>query len=303
VPFLLAAALFGLAAAAADTARLRRADPGARAAALAAADLFPLTAHPYYRRPAHRASWCCGLLVLGTLSIPAVLDMPRELAAAAYLAGIGGQDSAMPAGERGCAPVSCPGRGGPGWADPLPLGRSLPARALIAATGPDPGLFPGFGTEVAVLQLGLVFDGFAALAVLAVLPQARHLARARIRPPRPHLPRRRAAVGHHQPSKGAQIMPADRSSPPDVRAGLALNRAWIIFAITLAPVTAAGAVIYLLARDRILGYWWLAVPLGSAAVPLAVLIAGLGTARRLARDTGARPGLGDGEAGVAADAG
>jgi hypothetical protein len=203
VPVLLAAALFGLAAAAADTARLRRADPGTRASALAAADLFPLTAHPYYRRPAHRASWCCGLLVLGTLSIPAVLDMPRELAAAAYLAGIGGQDSGVPAGGQGCAPVSCPDRGESGWADPLPLGRSLPTRALIAATGPDPGLFPGFGTEIAVLQLGLVFDGFAALAVLAVLPQARHLVRARIRPPRPHLPRRRrAAAGQHRGPAG-----------------------------------------------------------------------------------------------------
>jgi hypothetical protein len=182
----------------------------------------------------------------------------------------------------------------------------LPARALIAATGPDPGLFPGFGTEIAVLQLGLVFDGFATLAVLAVLPQARHLARARIRPPHPHLPRRRrAAAGQHQdpPDKGAQIMPADRSSPPEVRAGAALNRTWIIFAASLAPVTAAVAVIYLLARDHILGYWWLAVPLGGAAVPLGVLIAGLGAARRLARDTAARPGRGDGEDGVAADAG
>lgn len=179
VPFLLAAALFGLAAAAADTVRLRRADPGSRAAALAAADLFPLTAHPYYRRPAHRASWCCGLLVLGTLSIPAVLDMPRELAAAAYLAGIGGQDFTGPASGRACATAAC---AGPGWADPLPLGRSLPVRALVAATGPDPGLVPGFGTAVAVLQLGLVFDGFAVLSVLAVLPQARRLTRARIKP-------------------------------------------------------------------------------------------------------------------------
>ena len=62
VPFLLAVAVCGLAAAAADTVRLRRADPGSRAAALAAADLFPLTAHPYYGRPGHRASWCCGQL-------------------------------------------------------------------------------------------------------------------------------------------------------------------------------------------------------------------------------------------------
>jgi hypothetical protein len=97
-------------------------------------------------------------------------------------------------------------------------------------------------------------------------------------------------------------MPADRSSP-DVRVGAALNWVWIIFAVTLAPVTFGGAVIYLLARDHVLGYWWLALPLGGAVVPLAVLIAGPGTARRLVRDTTARPGLGDGEVGVAADAG
>ena len=97
-------------------------------------------------------------------------------------------------------------------------------------------------------------------------------------------------------------MPADHR-PPDIRAGMALNRALVIFAITLAPVTAGGAVIGELASHHVLGYWGLAVPLGCAAVPLAVLVAGLRIARRLARDGTARPGLGDGGAGVAAGAG
>ena len=82
-------------------------------------------------------------------------------------------------------------------------------------------------------------------------------------------------------------MPADHR-PPDIRAGMALNRALIIFAVTLAPVTAGGAVIGELASHHVLGYWWLAVPLGCAAVPLAVLVAGLAIARRLARTP--RPG-------------
>jgi hypothetical protein len=176
---LLAVAATGLAFAAADTVRLRRAGPGIRAAAAAAPGRFPLAAHPYYRKPAHRASWCCGWLVLLALAAPAVLDMPCQLAAAAYLAGIGRQDFPGPAG--GCAAAGCTA-GGPGgfrWADPVPLGRSFPVRALVTVTGPDPALVPGFGAAVSVLDLGLVFDGFAVLTAVAVVSRGRYLRRAR----------------------------------------------------------------------------------------------------------------------------
>jgi hypothetical protein len=98
-------------------------------------------------------------------------------------------------------------------------------------------------------------------------------------------------------------MPADRRRPPDIRAGVALNWTWIIFAVTLTPVTFGSVVVWQLARHHVLGYWWLAVPLGSTVVPLAVLTAGLRSARRLARDSTARPGRGASEAGVAPDAG
>jgi hypothetical protein len=182
LPFLAGVAALGLARAAADSARLRRAGPGTPARGRAGDGQFPLSAHPYYRSPGHLASWCCGWIVLLALSTPAVLDMPSELAAAAYLAGIGTQAGAGP----GASPAPA-GHEGFAWPDPVPVGRSFPVRALVTVTGPDPALVPGYSTAVAVLELGLVFDGFAGLLVIAAVSQARYRAHAhttvRLAPP------------------------------------------------------------------------------------------------------------------------
>jgi hypothetical protein len=76
---------------------------------------------------------------------------------------------------------------------------------------------------------------------------------------------------------------------PAIRAGLALTRTWIFFALTLAPAVFGSAVLYTLGRHHVLGYWWVSVPLGFLAAPLAILLSGLRTARRLARDPAAAP--------------
>lgn len=172
VPFLLIMAVTGLGAAAADTVRLRRVDGDTRASALAATYQWPIRAHPYCRGPGDRASWWSGWLVLLALSVPAVLYLPHELAAITYLAGIGPQDGPL---------AALP------WSGAGDAVLTFSARALAWLAGPTPAFGPRFGDAVDVLDLGLVFDGFACLTAAVIQARARYLIQRRHeegRPPR-----------------------------------------------------------------------------------------------------------------------
>jgi hypothetical protein len=54
-------------------------------------------------------------------------------------------------------------------------------------------------------------------------------------------------------------------------AGVKLNQMYIAFAFAVAPVTFGSAIVCVLAGKHIISYWWLALTLGWAIVPLAVL--------------------------------
>jgi hypothetical protein len=53
----------------------------------------------------------------------------------------------------------------------------------------------------------------------------------------------------------------------------------VAFAVAMTPVTLGSLVVYVLASNHLISYWWLAVALGWAIVPLAILV----RARRYAR--------------------
>jgi len=56
-----------------------------------------------------------------------------------------------------------------------------------------------------------------------------------------------------------------------VSAGVRLARLHIAFSFALTPVTFGSLVVYVLASQHMVSYWWLALTLGWAVVPLAIL--------------------------------
>ena len=55
-------------------------------------------------------------------------------------------------------------------------------------------------------------------------------------------------------------------------AAVKLIRTQVAFAMTAAPATLGTAVICVLAGNHLVSYWWLALTLGSAGVPLALFL-------------------------------
>jgi hypothetical protein len=64
-------------------------------------------------------------------------------------------------------------------------------------------------------------------------------------------------------------------------AGAKLNLMLIAFAFTAFPVTFGSAIVCVLAGRRLISYWWLALTVGWAVVPLAVLLGAIGYQRRV----------------------
>ena len=62
-------------------------------------------------------------------------------------------------------------------------------------------------------------------------------------------------------------------------AGVRLARMYVAFAFALTPVTFGSVVVYILASNHLISYWWLALTVGWAIVPLAILVCALRYAR------------------------
>jgi hypothetical protein len=75
-------------------------------------------------------------------------------------------------------------------------------------------------------------------------------------------------------------------------AGVKLNQMYIAFAFAVAPVTFGSAIVCVLAVKHIISYWWLALTLGWAVVPSAILTRANGYQRqvRAAQLSGGRLG-------------
>ena len=62
-------------------------------------------------------------------------------------------------------------------------------------------------------------------------------------------------------------------------AGVRLVRLHVAFAFALTPVTFGSLVVYVLASNHLISYWWLALTVGWGIVPLAILVRALRYAR------------------------
>lgn len=178
---------FGLTAAVADTVRLHRLEAVIRAATPGGA-LDRILPRPSRRQGA-------GVIlkvILACLILPALLYLPRQVDAAAYLAGAGSQDTFVPVsyhrvcGKEGCSTVTDGFLDNGGlsvtWPGRVPLGRPLTVRTPVWAAGSGRTLIPGAGTAVGRVILGLIFDVLAAFALAVPIGWMRQrLARHRAR--------------------------------------------------------------------------------------------------------------------------
>ncbi|MGH3193353.1 MAG: hypothetical protein ACRDOL_40100 [Streptosporangiaceae bacterium] len=163
-----------------DTVRLRRLDAVVREygpdGALAAA----LRGRPGRRRAGLVRRW----VAAGCLALVAVVYLPRQVDAVAYLAGAGHLDTFLPVsysqvcGKVGCSTVTDGILEDDGaavtWPGQVPLDRSFSVRAPVWAAGPGSDLIPSAGTAVDRLILGLLFEVLAAIMVLAAVPGTRY---------------------------------------------------------------------------------------------------------------------------------
>lgn len=63
-------------------------------------------------------------------------------------------------------------------------------------------------------------------------------------------------------------------------ASVKLTRMSVAYGVALAPVGLGSAVVYVFASHHLISYWWLALTLGWAIVPLAILVRAVRYARR-----------------------
>jgi hypothetical protein len=84
--------------------------------------------------------------------------------------------------------------------------------------------------------------------------------------------------------KGETLMP-----PAQASAGVKLARMHIALALTLAPALFGSMAVYLLARSHLISYWWLALTLGSAIIPLVIFVRSLRYARQVAQPSQSSP--------------
>jgi hypothetical protein len=165
---------FGLIAAVADTVRLHRLE------AVIRAGMPGGTLDGILPRPSrHQGAGVILGVILACLVLPALLYLPRQVDAVAYLAGAGPQDTFVPVshrqvcGKEGCSTVTdgILENGGESvtWPGRTPLGRSFTVRTPVWAAGPGRTLTPGTGTATGRVILGLFFDVIAAFAMAVLI--------------------------------------------------------------------------------------------------------------------------------------
>lgn len=188
---LLALALAGLAVVVVDTLRLHRRPAAVREQARALTSHHRLRAHASRYPPRHLASWAAGWLVLATLVAAAVLTLPSQVNAVAYVAGAGRSVTFVPGSyHQVCDRGGChnqtdgildTGGGIPAtWPGQVPLSRPFPVREPVwDGWYGSADLVSSTGGAVVWIVVGLFFDVSALFALLAAGILVRHRLRRR----------------------------------------------------------------------------------------------------------------------------
>ena len=181
---LLALVLTGLIVAIVDTVVLRRADAAVRATARANVSHDPVHTHASRYPPRHRGSWVFAVVMLAAMTAVAVAILPEQVDSVAYLAGAESQDTFNPlsygqsCGKGGCHTVTEGYLSKSGadvtWDGQVPLGQPFTVRDPLWAWGTGRNLIYGDGTPIAMIIVGLFFEGIAVLFVFVFLAVIRH---------------------------------------------------------------------------------------------------------------------------------
>jgi hypothetical protein len=181
---LLVLALAGLVVVIIDTSRIHRADAAARVSAKGSVSHYPLYAHAYRYPPRHHGSWVFAIFMLVAMTGVAVAILPAEVNSWAYVVGAENQDTFNPVSygqacsKGGCHTVTEGYLSKSGadvtWGSQVPLGQPFSVRDPLWAWGTGRNLTNGDGSAIAMIIVGLFFDGVTLLLLYALVVMVRH---------------------------------------------------------------------------------------------------------------------------------
>jgi biotin transporter BioY len=191
---LLALVVIGLVTVIVDTVRIHRADAAVRASASDSVSHYPLYAQAHRHPPKHHVSWAFGVFALVAMTVVNVAILPIQVNSVAYLTGAESRDTFNPVSygqacsKGGCQTVTEGYLSNSGanvtWEGQVPLGQPFTVRVPVWAWGTGRNLIDGDGTAIAMVIVGLIFDGFSLLLLLVLIVALRH-----------RLSRRRQGIG------------------------------------------------------------------------------------------------------------
>ncbi len=178
--------VLGIAGSVVDSALLRRRSPDVRAQATQLAARHPSRPHAHHYPPRHWVTWTLRWFAMLLLVSVAVVSVPATVDGVAYLAGAGKMVTFDPVSyQTTCSAGSCSTTtngiletGGAGtqatWQDQVPLGKPFKIREPVWRWGLGLALISSDGIAVVALVIGLLFQGFAVLVVVALVRLVRH---------------------------------------------------------------------------------------------------------------------------------
>jgi hypothetical protein len=181
---LLALVAIGLVVVIVDTVRIHRADAAVRVSASGSVSHYPLYAQAHRHPPRHFVSWVFGIIALVAMTAVTVAILPAEVNSVAYLTGAESRDTFNPVSygqscsRGGCHTVTEGYLSSTGtdvtWGSQVPLGHPFTVREPIWAWGTGRNLTNGDGTAIAMIIVGLFFDGITILLLFVLTMVVRH---------------------------------------------------------------------------------------------------------------------------------
>jgi hypothetical protein len=181
---LLALVVAGLVVVIVDTVRIHRADAADRVSAKGRVSHYPLYAHAHRYPPRHHGSWVFSIFMLVAMTGVTVALLPAEVNSWAYVAGAENQDTFNPVSygqscsRGGCHTVTEGYLSKSGadvtWGSQVPLGQPFTVPDPLWAWGTGRNLTSGDGSAIAMIVVGLFFDGVTLLLLYALVVVVRH---------------------------------------------------------------------------------------------------------------------------------